>query len=226
MTSDVLETLLAGNHTFCECIKSDQYEALQPGQSPDAVTVCCSDSRVPQTDMWNVDDPGYLFTPSNIGNVTWNEVEEERVVDGNVAYPLEHTDTHVAVVVGHTGCGAITAAYEQVTSDTAPSHPGISTRIDLLEPVIQAGLDSDRVNAEADTVVDQLVEYNVREQVAFLAEETDATVYGFVFDLHCTYGDTVGQTYLVATDETTDLAAMGEEVPDEYVDAVGSVLEE
>lgn len=36
-------------------------------------------------------------------------VDSERVVNGNVLYGLEKTDSETRVVVGHTDCGAITA---------------------------------------------------------------------------------------------------------------------
>uniref|UniRef100_UPI00366B2539 carbonic anhydrase n=1 Tax=Cryptosporangium minutisporangium TaxID=113569 RepID=UPI00366B2539 len=92
----------------------------QDGQQPDVVAVCCSDSRVPQERMWGVDDPGTVFTPSNIGNQVWDEDEGERIVDGGVLYPIHHAGTDAVAVVGHTGCGAVTAAYGLATEGAKP----------------------------------------------------------------------------------------------------------
>jgi carbonic anhydrase len=54
------------------------------------------------------------------------------------------------------------------------------------------------LDGERSGVVDRLVEYNVREQVDFVATQTDAAVYGFVYDIHHRYGDEDGRAYLVA----------------------------
>ena len=62
-----LVDLLAGNADHAAAFEG-RFDDLQGGQRPDAVTVCCSDSRVLQDRMWDNDSPGRLFTCGNIGN--------------------------------------------------------------------------------------------------------------------------------------------------------------
>lgn len=225
-----LRELLAGNAAHVEGLPDGHFADVQDGQSPAVVSMCCSDSRVPQTGMWNVDEPGWLFTPSTIGNQTWDRREEELVVDGNLLYPVQYAGTETIAVVGHTGCGAITAAYEAVTGADAGHPSGIEKWVDLLVPVVEDGLESDRVDADADDVIDQLVEYNVHRQVEFLREATDvpeeASIYGFVYDFQRVYGDEPGRTYLVNADGERDQGALEELVPEEYAVAVESLLSE
>jgi carbonic anhydrase len=175
--------------------------------------------------MWDVEEPGWLFTPSTIGNQVWDLHEGRRVVDGSVLYPIASTGTRVALVVGHTGCGAVTAALDAVRGDGSPASPGIEKWIDLLEPVVRDGLEDDRVDPDGEAgLVDQLVEYNVDRQVAFLLEgdalSEDVTVYGFVYDFQGVYGQQRGRAYLVNADGETDVGALRELVPDQFDDHV------
>lgn len=205
MPSETLEELLARNRAHVDTIGDDHFEEVLDAQSPPVVSLCCADSRVSQEGMWDVEEPGWLFTPSNIGNVAW-DVADSGSVDGNLLYPVAHTGTRTVAVVGHTGCGAVTAAYEAVSEGAMPDHPGVRRRVETLVPVVERALDGPVDEGEG--VVDRLVEYNVREQVSFLdaSDEVpdDATAFGFVYDLHCAYGDTPGRTYLVAADGETD----------------------
>jgi carbonic anhydrase len=227
MSEDVLAELLAGNDRHSEGLADDHFADVQDGQHPRAVAVCCSDSRVPQRGMWDVDEPGWLFTPSTVGNQVWDRVDGERVVDGSVHYPVAYTGTGVAVVVGHTGCGAVTAALEAVR-EGGDGHPtGIQKWVDELRPVVEAGLADERVDPDADaSLVDQLVEYNVDRQVAFLRASdafADVATYGFVYDFQRTYGDVDGRAYLVNADGETDSAALREQAG-EHADHVRRLL--
>jgi len=227
---DVLEELLAGNQRYVAGLADDHFADVQDGQQPDVVSICCSDSRVPQVGMWDIDEPGTVFTPSNIGNQVWDEVDGDLIVNGGLLYPIAHTDTEVAAVVGHTGCGAVTAAYNVATGGDRPGPQGVDKWVDLLVPVIEEAIESGRVDTDADdeTVINQLVEYNVDTQVQFLREAADVpddvAVYGFVYDFQGVYGDDGGRTYLVNDDGETDPDTIAERVPEDYADAVRRLL--
>ncbi|WP_435180304.1 carbonic anhydrase [Halorussus sp. AFM4] len=231
MSSQTLLDLLDGNRDHVESLPADYFADVQAGQRPEVVSVCCSDSRVSQEGMWSISEPGRLFTPSNIGNQVWDEYEGERVVNGNLLYPLAHTGTETVAVVGHTGCGAVTAAYRAVTAGEAADYPGIEKWVRSLVPVVEDGLADEGVDADAadEAVVNQLVEYNVNRQVAFLraadALPDSAAVHGFVYDFQRVYGDVPGRTYLVNDDGETDPEAIADRLPQEYADCVDSLLD-
>jgi len=226
MAADALEALLSGNAAHVESLPDDYFAAVQEGQAPEVVSVCCSDSRVPQDGMWSVDEPGWLFSASNIGNQAWDHHEGERVVDGSLLYPVVYASTRTVAVVGHTSCGAVTAAYRAVTGEGGDHPPGIAKSVDALVPVVEDGLEAARVDETAPdgVVIDQLVEYNVDRQVAFLrgAAEIpdDATVLGFVYDFQRVYDDAPGRAYLINYEGETDPDALTEFVPDGYEDWV------
>jgi len=213
MGSEPATELLERNAAHVASLASRHFEAVKDGQEPSVVSVCCSDSRVSQEGMFDSPGPGWLFTPSNIGNQTRDRIvvdgEVRTVVDGSILYPLVHTGTQTAAVVGHTRCGAVTTAYDQVT-DAGVEPPGIQALIDALAPIVADGLDEGVVDADATRarVIDELVEYNVDRQVAFISESDDVpaetTVYGFVYDFHGSYGGPDGRLYLVNADGDRD----------------------
>lgn len=215
-----LADLIERNQRHVESLADDHFDSVQDGQEPALVSVCCSDSRVSQEGMWDVDEAGFLFTVGNIGNQVWDTRDGERVVSGDVLYPLLYAGTDVAAVVGHTGCGAVTATLEAHRGGSAKFPPGIQERVDALRPVIEAGLDDDRIDEEREVgLVNQLVEYNVDRQVSFLRDSDeldDETVLGFVYDFQGIYGNERGRCYLVNLDGETDESQLRDSVPDEY----------
>jgi carbonic anhydrase len=229
MTEATLAELLERNARHAESLPDGYFDDVEAGQFPAAVSVCCSDSRVSQEGMFDVDRPGWLFTPSTIGNQVWDRYEGERVVDGSVLYPMAYTDTGTCAVVGHTGCGAVTAALEAVRSDSEGTPPGVAKWVELLVPVVEDGLADDRVDADrTEGLVDQLVEYNVDRQVAFLRADEhvpdSVTTYGFVYDFQGVYGRSRGRAYLVNADGETDPAVLRELVPEEFEEHVRRLL--
>jgi carbonic anhydrase len=223
MPRATLAELLERNDRHVESLPEGHFEDVQDAQHPAVVSLCCSDSRVSQEGMWDVEAPGWLFTPSNIGNVAWDAADADSV-DGNLLYPVRYTETRTVAVVGHTGCGAVTAAHAAATADEWPEPPGVRRRVEPLVPVVERGLSgTGPVDADHEDVVDALVEYNVREQVAFLdsSDEVpeDTTVFGFVYDLHGSFGGAKGRVYLVSVDGETGADTLTEwaEDRDEHV---------
>ncbi len=217
--------LLARNRDHVEHLPDDHFDDVLDAQHPPVVSLCCADSRVSQEAMWSVEQPGWLFTPANIGNVAW-DTDDSSTVDGNLLYPVANTGTRTIAVVGHTGCGAVTAAYGAATDGALPDEPGIRKRVEPLVSVVEDALDGGATDDE--DVIDRLVEYNVREQVAFLDSSDeipdDTLVLGFVYDFHETYGDTPGRTYLVAADGETGPAALRGRVDADDEGSVRSLL--
>ena len=107
-SKQALELLKAGNDRFVSgaLAKKDDYttlrEQLSAGQHPFAVVLCCSDSRVAPEIIFD-QKLGDLFVIRNAGNI----VDEE--VLGSIEYAVEHLETPLVVVMGHSACGAVTA---------------------------------------------------------------------------------------------------------------------
>lgn len=96
------------NEIFPE--KRTLFEALSHGQSPEALFITCSDSRI-ETAMLTQTDPGDLFISRSAGNI----VPPHSTNTGGITATLEYATAvlkvpHI-VVCGHTDCGAMKAAW-------------------------------------------------------------------------------------------------------------------
>jgi carbonic anhydrase len=76
---------------------------LAKGQSPSAVVLSCSDSRVPPELIFD-QGLGEIFVIRVAGNVA------DPVALGSVEYAVEHLHVPLVIVMGHDKCGAVTAA--------------------------------------------------------------------------------------------------------------------
>jgi len=109
-----LDLLKEGNARFVSgaLTPKDDYaqlrEQLSAGQQPFAVVLCCSDSRVAPEIIFD-QKLGDLFVIRNAGNVV------DKHVLGSVEYAVEHLETSLVVVMGHSSCGAVTATHKGET---------------------------------------------------------------------------------------------------------------
>ncbi len=195
-------------------IFQDKFDHVQDSQEPEFVTVCCSDSRVLQDHMWGNEHPGKVFTCSNIGNRVFQSTVDGKKVSGDVLYPVKHTGTDTIVVVGHTGCGAVTATYKDL-QEHLDEPSGIRHCIDLLEERIENGVEQLPDDLEDQEAINWLVEYNVDREVEFLkdAEEIpeNVDVIGVVYDFQDVYSGSRGQVHVVNVNGTEEVEQIKEE---------------
>ncbi|MEZ3114494.1 carbonic anhydrase [Halobaculum sp. MBLA0147] len=197
---------LRGNDRHADQFES-RFDDVQESQRPDMVTVACSDSRVLQDHGWGNERPGAIFTVGNVGNRVVQRTASETVVSGDVLYPLLHTGTETVAVVGHTGCGAVTATYDAVT-DEPSGPPGIRHCVELLTEAIGEGVDRLPDGFDRATAVNHLVEYNVDRQVDYCLESgevpDEVTILGLVYDFQDVYDGRRGELHVVNVDGERD----------------------
>ncbi|WP_436935354.1 carbonic anhydrase [Halovenus marina] len=217
--NETLRELLAGNSEHASDF-DEQFDHLQQAQRPRAVTVCCGDSRVLQDEMWHNHTPGVVFTHSNIGNRVRQETPTGAVVSGDVLYPLAHTGTETAIVVGHTGCGAVTAAYDVLQGDIQATSepPGIEYCIGLLRQTLEPGFERLPADLDRPMAINSLVEYNVDRQIDALLNSPDVpdsvTTVGVVYDFQDIYGGQRGEVHVINVDGTRDPERLRASHPD------------
>ena len=107
---DAIKELKNGNKRFLQnsFINTDykkQIEQTQMGQKPHSVILACMDSRVPPEIIFD-QGIGNIFVVRVAGNI-----ENEDVL-GSFEYAVEHANSKLIVVMGHSHCGAVTGAVE------------------------------------------------------------------------------------------------------------------
>jgi carbonic anhydrase len=107
---EALEKLKKGNAEWISegrkgDLSRESVNALAGGQSPYAVVVTCSDSRVVPEAIFAASS-GDIFVVRAAGNTIGAEAL------GSIEYAAEHLGSSLVLVMGHTGCGAVGAALE------------------------------------------------------------------------------------------------------------------
>src|SRR3954454_21054046 len=131
---EALARLMEGNERFVRgeakfpTVQKEILAGLAKGQHPYATILGCSDSRVPPELVFDAGF-GELFIVRVAGNVVSPEIL------GTLQYAGTHLRTPLFIVLGHEGCGAVTAA-------VAAARDGLreSARIALLLDTIIPGL--------------------------------------------------------------------------------------
>ena len=129
------------------------------GQTPFAVILACSDSRVP-TEIVFDQSLGSLFITRVAGNIV------EMGTTGSIEYAVGHLKTHLVVVMGHEGCGAIKAALLPA-EERAKESPSIQA---LLNSIVPSVSKIPKIRDEKAKLREAVVA-NVRQQVANIKKE-------------------------------------------------------
>ena len=104
MIDSIRARLFAGNRKYIETVdKARLVDTAENGQHPYAIVVCCSDSRVIPEQIFGA-SLGDLFVIRVAGNVL------DRHQLGSIEYAAGHLRCEHIIVLGHIGCGAVTAA--------------------------------------------------------------------------------------------------------------------
>jgi len=126
-----LQRLVEGNRRYVaeKAIHPDQTSQrrreVAQGQSPIAVVLTCSDSRV-APELFLDQGLGDLFVIRNAGNIL-----DDHVI-GSIEYAVDHLHVGLIVVVGHGKCGAVTAA---ATGGEVPGH--IRSVTEAIAPAVE-----------------------------------------------------------------------------------------
>jgi len=127
---ETLKKLMDGNQHFVsgqpaqKDIGAVRRAELVKGQSPSAVVLSCSDSRVPPELLFD-QGLGDIFVIRVAGNVA------DPVALGSIEYAVEHIHVPLIIVMGHDRCGAVTATI-------ATFAPGASATFELAVQVNSA----------------------------------------------------------------------------------------
>ncbi len=162
-----LQKLIDGNKRFqtgnahFPTVCKETLADLARGQQPYATILGCSDSRVPPELIFDANF-GELFIVRVAGNVMSPEVA------GSMQYAGAHLHTPLFLVLGHEGCGAVTAAL-----DTKLHSVQHRSRIQLLVDNILPGLCDIDPNAESTDQLAQAVEANVRWSMRQIRESPE-----------------------------------------------------
>ncbi|MBN8549012.1 MAG: carbonic anhydrase [Deltaproteobacteria bacterium] len=133
---------------------------LSKGQSPFAIILGCSDSRVPAELVF---DQGFgdLFVIRVAGNI----VAPSQV--GSVEFSAEQHGARLVVVLGHSQCGAILATVDQLQKPTAIQSRNLKSIVDRVRPSVETLLQTN-LKDDREALIRHAVRANVTASVNHL----------------------------------------------------------
>ena len=148
--------------TLIEVDEASRFDVVEK-QPPFAIILGCSDSRVPLElifcqglgDLFVIRVAGNIATPSQIGSIE---------------FAAEKFGTKLVVVLGHTSCGAVKAALEDLGQENSIQSPNLKAIVDSIKPGIEdsiSDLDS------YDEKIQKAVRANVQTSINNLINESE-----------------------------------------------------
>jgi carbonic anhydrase len=151
--NEVWARLMAGNARFVSG-KTQSHDVvalrrkLSSSQSPNAIILSCSDSRVGPELIFD-QSLGDLFVVRTAGNIA------DPVALGSIEYAVEHLHSSLLVVLGHQKCGAVKAA---CSSEKMPS-ANLQAIVDKIDPAVALA----KSHAKADGLIEAAIKENVHQ---------------------------------------------------------------
>jgi carbonic anhydrase len=149
----VWSILMAGNRRFiagkpqARALVSLRHR-LASGQSPKAIILSCSDSRVGPELIFD-QSLGDLFVVRTAGNVA------DAVALGSIEYAVDHLHSPLMVVLGHQKCGAVSAA---CSGEKMPS-PNLDAIVEKIDPAVTQA----KTYARAEDLIESAIKENVHQ---------------------------------------------------------------
>ena len=147
---EAIALLKSGNANYVKGVDTTDIsvktrESLVSGQTPPAVVVTCSDSRVPAEEIFNA-GLGEIFTIRTFES-------------GSVEYAVDHLGSKVVVVMGHSNCGAVGAAVDGHASGD------IQAIVDEIKPAVD---EAKKTETDTKAITSKAIDLNVMNSIAKL----------------------------------------------------------
>lgn len=193
--------------------RSTLFRELATQQSPRALFISCSDSRlVPE--LVTQREPGDLFVIRNAGNIVPSYGPEPGGVTASVEYAVSALRVADIVICGHSDCGAMTAIATYQCLDHMPAVASWLRYADSARVVNESRQHADRPTKVAamvrENVIAQLANIQTHPSVRLALEEGRVTLHGWVYDIGSGRIDAFNGREFVSLAENPDVYAVSQ----------------
>ncbi len=166
-SQDAHQILVEGNKRFAQNVKAqrnlqDQVFETSKGQFPFAVILSCIDSRVPVELVFD-QGIGDIFSVRVAGNI----VNED--ILGSMEYACKVAGSKIAVVMGHSKCGAVTAACSDIELGN------ITSLLNKIKPAVNSIKESEGLSGGekmSDNSIEEVAVQNVKLSIERIRKES------------------------------------------------------
>jgi carbonic anhydrase len=185
-----VEHLLSGIHQFHSQVfarEKEFFSQLADGQSPSALFVCCSDSRVDPNLILQA-DPGELFALRTAGNLIPPYGASNGGEESGIEYAVAVLGVKHIVVCGHSECGVMKAMLDPQSAEKLPAMRAWLQRAETTRRIIAENYSNvsgvDLLNAAIkENVLVQIENLQTHPVVAAALQRGDLTLHAWVYRL-------------------------------------------
>ncbi len=167
--------------------KKELFEKLSTGQSPEALFITCSDSRI-ETAMITQTDPGELFICRNAGNIVPPHTNHTGGMTASIEFAVSALKVPHIVICGHTECGAMKGA---MNTDGLDALPHVKEWLSYSRAAVQIVNELGRDKPESErmkmllqqNVILQLTHLKTHPSVAAAMAKGELKLHGWVYDI-------------------------------------------
>ncbi|NPA59404.1 MAG: carbonic anhydrase [Epsilonproteobacteria bacterium] len=188
-----MEEYAQGNELFRSYFKKNKESLLnlvKSGQSPKALFIGCSDSRV-IPDLIVQSDPGDLFVIRNVGNFVpqYKPDEDFHATATGIEYAVSILEVQEIIICGHTHCGACKCLYEDIND---PSLIHTKKWLELGESAKTSAILSLGVNAPKEELLRLTEKLSIIKQIENILtypvvkkrfEDGSLAIHGWYYDM-------------------------------------------
>lgn len=145
-----IDDMIDGYRRFRSGVYAEQvelYQTLSQGQDPDIMLIGCADSRAEPSDIFNA-APGQMFVVRNVANLVppYQPNGGLHGVSAALEFAVNILKVKIIVVMGHGGCGGITASLTK--NDSPLIGEFVAPWVKLLDEARDRVLESQPVNPQ------------------------------------------------------------------------------
>jgi carbonic anhydrase len=186
----IMQDIIAGVRTFQRDVYPqyrELFEALSAGQSPEALVITCSDSRVDPF-LFTQAQPGQLFVLRNAGNLVPKYDGLVGGVTATIEFAVVGLKVPNIIVCGHSGCGAIQGLLHPEKLENMPNvadwlHHHAEPVREILSRAGRLGGPDEMEQAVDANVLVQLENLRAHPCVAEALAASRITLHGWVYDI-------------------------------------------
>jgi carbonic anhydrase len=163
------------------------FERLAKNQSPQAVFIACSDSRVSPNLIVQA-EPGDLFILRNAGNIVPPAGSSYGGTTASLEYAIVALGIRDVILCGHSNCGAMRGILHP---ETLEGMPAVRQWVSYADAARRAAVEASPATSDEE-LLERVVDFNVIAQIAnvrtfpfvkALAEKGQLELHGWVYDI-------------------------------------------
>ena len=156
---------VAGDSDPASLASHTKRQQLKAGQSPFAIVLGCSDSRVPVEVLFD-QDLGDLFVIRVAGNI----VARSQV--GSIEFAGQELGARLVVVLGHTQCGAVETTLNELNKASEQQSENLGFIVDKIRPAFEQVI-ADGFGHDPDVLAARVVRENIRRSMEAIRHGSD-----------------------------------------------------